>query len=180
MWIVFTFSFIKLLTNKVRQEILQHLIHGFRSLLYVQTQSMYGFHWTIGKYLSFIVITYTFSKVKCILTLSQTNKESIPDFLKALLLIIQNYIHLMSTHDNCFGAVITLQQSFKIASLAIRTPVGLFGIIRLHRILPFHLQGDHQVGAWIRIGLSSLSKFNVARHDELLNVNDSFSIQLKF
>ena len=71
----------------------------------------------------------------------------------------------MAHHDNSLGTIIALKHTFPVATLSIRAPIGLLGIVRLEGILSFHLQGDHQVGAWIRIWLTRLSKFYVARHD---------------
>ena len=70
----------------------------------------------------------------------------------------------MTTHDNSLGAIISLKHALHVSTLAIRAPVGLLGIVRLHSILSLHLKGDNQVGTRIRIRLSGLSKFDVARH----------------
>ena len=72
--------------------------------------------------------------------------------------------YLVSTHDNSFGTVIVLQHALGIATFAVWAPVGLLGVIWLKHVLTLHLQGDHQEGAWIRIRLTGLTEFDVARH----------------
>ena len=72
--------------------------------------------------------------------------------------------HLVSTHNNGFGTVIVLQHALGIATFAVWAPVGLLGVIWLKHVLTLHLQGDHQEGAWIRIRLTGLTEFDVARH----------------
>ena len=72
--------------------------------------------------------------------------------------------YLMSTHDNGFGTVIVLQHALEIATFAVWAPVGLLGVIGQKHVLTLHLQGDHQEGAWIRIRLTGLTEFDVARH----------------
>ena len=76
----------------------------------------------------------------------------------------------MATHDNGFGAIIIFEHTLHVVALAIRTPIGLLRIIRFKLILSLHLQGDNQVGAWIGIRLTSLTKFDVTRHDAFLVV----------
>ena len=72
----------------------------------------------------------------------------------------------MSTHDNGFGTVIVLQHALEIATFAVWAPVGLLGVIGQKHVLTLHLQGDHQEGAWIRIRLTGLTEFDVARHSQ--------------
>ena len=72
--------------------------------------------------------------------------------------------HLMTTHDNSLGAIITLKHTFHVSMFAIRTPIRFLRIIWLQGKLPFHLKSDNQVWGWIWIRLTSLSKFDVARH----------------
>ena len=60
--------------------------------------------------------------------------------------------YLMTTHDNCFGAIIVFKDALHIVTFACRTPVRLFRVIRLHGMLPFHVQGDYEVWAGILIG----------------------------
>ena len=69
-----------------------------------------------------------------------------------------------STDDLSLGAIIILKNRFHISTFAIRTPIGLLRVIWLQGKLPFHLKGDNQVRAWIRIRLTGLSKLDVARH----------------
>ena len=89
--------------------------------------------------------------------------------------------YLVSTHDNGFGTVIVLQHALGIATFAVWAPVGLLGVIWLKHVLTLHLQGDHQEGAWIRIRLTGLTEFDVARHVGLSKRtrNKKFSIYVK-
>ena len=89
--------------------------------------------------------------------------------------------YLVSTHDNGFGTVIVLQHALGIATFAVWAPVGLLGVIWLKHVLTLHLQGDHQEGAWIRVRLTGLTEFDVARHVGLSKRtrNKKFSIYVK-
>ena len=74
----------------------------------------------------------------------------------------------MSNHDCTLGTLflnVTVNKgSFLVASISVRCPVGLPWVIRLQLVLAFHLQGDNEVGGWIRISLTRLSKLDVAGH----------------
>ena len=70
----------------------------------------------------------------------------------------------MSHHHGGLGAIVILQQSLLEATLAVRAPVGLLGVIGLEHVSTLHLKGDHQEWSGVRVGLSSLSKFDVAWH----------------
>ena len=72
----------------------------------------------------------------------------------------------MAAHDNSLGTIVIFKDTLHVVTLAIRTPIGLLRIVRFKSVLSLHLQGDNQVGTWIRIRLTSLSKFYVTRHDE--------------
>ena len=86
--------------------------------------------------------------------------------------------HLMTTHDNSLSAIIILKDRFHVSTFAIRAPIGLLGIIGLQSELPLHLKSDNQEGAWIRIRLTGLSKFDVARHISTESINKMSNIQL--
>ena len=70
--------------------------------------------------------------------------------------------YLMTTHDNGFCAIVALKQALNKVAFVIRTPVGFFGVVRLHGMLAFHFNGNGKVGQWILIGTSGL--LDVARH----------------
>ena len=70
----------------------------------------------------------------------------------------------MAKHDSGLGAIIIVQETFLEAALAIRSPIGLLGIVLLQHVIPLHLHGDNEVGSRIGIGLPGLAKFDVARH----------------
>jgi len=59
---------------------------------------------------------------------------------------------LVSAHDNSLGAIILSKHALEVVSLVIGAPVRLLGIVRLHGILPLHVQGDDEVWARILIG----------------------------
>ena len=90
----------------------------------------------------------------------------------------QNYeivwlTYLVSHHDSGLGSIVSLKHALGIATLAIRAPVGLLGVIGLEHVSTLHLKSDHQEGAWIGVRLASLSKFDVARHVEFLVIGES-------
>ncbi len=70
----------------------------------------------------------------------------------------------MTTHDSGFGAIIILEHALHVATLAIRSPIGLLGVIGLHHVLSLHLQGDDEIWRRIRVRLPGLSKLNMAWH----------------
>ena len=76
----------------------------------------------------------------------------------------------MTAHDGCLLAVIRFKETLSIATLAIRTPIGLLWVVWLEHVRPLHVHGDDEVGRWIGIRLPGLSKLDMARHDEVLSV----------
>jgi hypothetical protein len=70
----------------------------------------------------------------------------------------------MATHDNGFGAIVALKKTLPEAVIIGGDPNRLFRVIGLEHVITLHLHGDNQVGKWIRIRLSGLSKLDVARH----------------
>ena len=65
--------------------------------------------------------------------------------------------YLMTTHDSCLGAIIIVEQTLNISTLAIWAPNGFLGIVRLQHVGPLHFHGNDKVGTWIRVGLPGLS-----------------------
>ena len=70
----------------------------------------------------------------------------------------------MANHAQGFGSIIILQEGLPEASLAIRHPHRLLGIIRLQHVISLHLHGDNEVWGRIWIRFSGLSELDVARH----------------
>ena len=70
----------------------------------------------------------------------------------------------MPDHDSGFGAIIIFQETFLEATLAIRSPNRLLGVISLEHVSPLHLHGDDEVGCRIGVRLPRLAKFDVAGH----------------
>ena len=71
----------------------------------------------------------------------------------------------MTTHDNGFCAIIAFKQALNKVAFVIRTPVGFFGVVHLHGMLAFQINGNGKVGGWILIRTSGL--LDVARHVDL-------------
>ena len=82
----------------------------------------------------------------------------------------------MTTHDNGFCAIVALKQALNKVAFVIRTPVGFFGVVRLHGMLAFHFNGNGKVGQWILIGTSGL--LDVARHVGCLDFLQLFQDRL--
>jgi hypothetical protein len=70
----------------------------------------------------------------------------------------------MTTHDDSFGAIVAFKKTLPETVIISRDPDRLSGVIGLEHVITLHLHGDDQVGKWIRIRLSGLTKLDVARH----------------
>ena len=70
----------------------------------------------------------------------------------------------MTTHNNGFGAVVTLEETLPETMVISWDPDRLLRVVGLEHVLTLHLQGDDQVRGWIRIRLTGFSKLDVARH----------------
>ena len=72
--------------------------------------------------------------------------------------------YLMTQHDSGFGAIIIVQETFLVATLAIRSPNRLLWVISLEHVSPLHLHGDDEVGCRIGVRLPRLAELDVAGH----------------
>ena len=81
--------------------------------------------------------------------------------------------YLMSHHHGGLSAVVILQQSLLEATLAVRAPVGLLGVIGLEHVSPLHIHGDDEVRSRIRIWLTRFPELDMARHFGLVDVRRS-------
>ena len=81
------------------------------------------------------------------------------------LLLLEDLL-LMADRDLDLATILRLQHSLYEASFSIRNPVGFLGIVGLGHVLTLHLEGEEEVGCWIRV-LSIIRSFLlISRHLE--------------
>ena len=84
------------------------------------------------------------------------------NFRTVLLPEILESNYLMTTDDNCFGAIVAFKDALHVVTFACRTPVRLFRVIWFHGILPLHVKGNNKV--WTRILIWTRTLLDVTRH----------------
>ena len=71
--------------------------------------------------------------------------------------LIKTKTHLVTTHDSGLCAIVIIEKTFTVSTLAIGTPDGLLGVVRLEHVSPLHVHGDDEIGGWVGVGLTGLS-----------------------
>ena len=64
-------------------------------------------------------------------------------FLEHLLIMADGHLD--------FTTVLSLQQTLHKATVSIRDPEGLLGIVGLGHVFPLHLEGEEEVGGGVRV-----------------------------
>ena len=74
-------------------------------------------------------------------------------------------------HHHCGLSTVVLHQDALLKTTCpVRTPIRFLGIVGLQHVRPLHVHGDDEVSGRIGIRLPGLSKLDVARHVDLIQV----------